>query len=297
MAAVTGGPARSAPDLAVVVMGAGDEPGLVEAVRSVLCQRPAAEVVVVSSGGGSAAERIRAAGLGVPVVERAQRLTPGATRNLGVDATRAPYVAFLAGDCLAEPGWVAGRVLAHRAGATAVGSLMSNAYPHSRSAAAAALLLHHRRMAHTPPQLRLQLGCSYERELIERLGGFREDLRTGEDSELKWRVHQAGLPIVVDERVVTAHRYPTGPVALGREQFWRGVRQSRARRALGMPRHRRGLALGVLADAAGAYRGTACCRDGQARRGLRHGWPLMGPGAVAYAVGAALAERGTGGRG
>lgn len=57
------------------------------------------------------------------------RLLPGAVRNLGIAATSAPYVSFLAADCRAERGWAAGRLAAHRAGAPAVSGIMSPGPP------------------------------------------------------------------------------------------------------------------------------------------------------------------------
>ena len=79
----------SAPDLACVVLGLGNPPELPDAVRSLLSQSEPIEVVVVNSAGGGAAAALAAAGLDVPVIERAERLLPGAVRNLGIAATRA----------------------------------------------------------------------------------------------------------------------------------------------------------------------------------------------------------------
>src|SRR5688572_15177048 len=86
------------PDLACVVLALGNPPELAAAVRSLLDQGEPLEVVVVNSAGGGAAATLAAAGLAVPVVERPERLLPGAARNLGIAATRAPFVAFLAAD-------------------------------------------------------------------------------------------------------------------------------------------------------------------------------------------------------
>ncbi len=169
-------------ELACVVLSLRCTPGLVEAVRSLEEQSPRPEIVVVNSGGGDPAAMLRAAGLDVRVINRHDRLLPGAARNLGIAATRKRYVAFLAADCRAEPGWVAARLRAHRAGAKAVASAMTNAFPESLVASAAYLRLHWRRMPDTPSSERLLYSVSYERTLFERFGGFREDLREGEDT-------------------------------------------------------------------------------------------------------------------
>jgi len=95
------------PDLACVVMSFRGREDVVRAVTSLVRQDVRAEILVVNSGGGSPAERLRDAGLAVPVLDVPEPLTPGAARNAGIAATRAPFVAFLAADCWAAPGWIA----------------------------------------------------------------------------------------------------------------------------------------------------------------------------------------------
>lgn len=118
-----------APALAVVVMGYRNAGTIVAAVRSVLSQDADEpfEVCVVTSGGDASASRLRAAFPGVPVLESPVRLLPGGARNAGIARTAAPLVSFLAADCEARPGWVAGRLRAHRSGHRAVAAAMASA--------------------------------------------------------------------------------------------------------------------------------------------------------------------------
>jgi Glycosyl transferase family 2 len=210
-----------AADLAVVVISFRNEPGLVDAVRSLISQRPRPEMVVVNTGGGKAGATLAAAGIHVRSIECPEPLHPGAARNVGVRETTAPFVAFLAADCRAEPGWVAERLRRHRAGAAAVASVITNASPASASASAAHLLLYARRMASTSAAKRLLYGVSYARPTLERLGPFREDLRQDEDSELNRRLDAT---IEWAPGVRTAHRNPLGPWQLVRNQYARGRR-------------------------------------------------------------------------
>ncbi|MDQ3934580.1 MAG: glycosyltransferase family 2 protein, partial [Actinomycetota bacterium] len=214
------------PDLACVVISLRAQPGLVPAVRSLLAQGEPIELVVVNSGGGDPASALRDANLDVSLVELGEPKYAGAARNAGIAATTAPYVAFLAADCIAEPGWAAARLTAHRNGADAVATTMTCAAPATRAARASHLLLHHRRRPETPPQERLLYGLSYTRELLNEHGPFREDLRIGEDTELNRRIAPLAR-IETPDGVRTAHRYPATAMALLSDQFQRGRRRGR----------------------------------------------------------------------
>lgn len=218
------------PALACVVLGLGNPPELAEAVRSLLGQSEPVEVVVVNSGGGDAASSLASAGLAVPIIEiieRAERLLPGAARNLGIAATHAPFVAFLAADCWAEPGWAAARLRAHRAGAAAVASAVTNPFRRNLAAWASYVSLFARRMPGVSAGEALLYGASYHRSLFERFGLFREDLRGGEDTDFHQRF--AGeVTITWEPRVRTAHRHPRRMTTFFADQYRRGARSATA---------------------------------------------------------------------
>jgi glycosyltransferase involved in cell wall biosynthesis len=269
--------------LSCVVLDLGSEAGLVEAVRSLVAQSPA-EVVVVSSGGGDAAGRLRAAGLEVPVVAHEHRLFAGGARNAGIAHTRGRWVAFMAADCIAQPGYVAGRLHAHHDGAPVVAGAMVNAHPSSRSACASYLLLHHRRTPDTPPGLAALNPSSFDRAVFTRFGRFREDLRTGEDTEFHRRLPpDAAVRWAPDVQV--AHRYPTGVTALLREQFSRGRRRTAAERSLSGSGPRVRLAVDAVRNVRASLRQLRRTSDPVERRQLARAVPLLIPGALAYAAG------------
>ncbi len=261
-------------ELACVVISLRAQPGLVPAVRSILAQDEPVELVVVNSGGGDPAKALQQADLDVPLVELPQPAYPGAARNAGIAATTAPYVAFLAADCIAEPGWARARLAAHKQGADAVATAMTCANPATRAARASHLLLHHRRRPDTPPKERLLYGLSYSRELLDRHGPFREDLRIGEDTELNRRIAQTAR-IAAPPSVRTAHRYPPTVKALLTDQFERGRRRGRHRGA-------KTAAGAALKDVARIARHTRRTHDGA--------FALTLPGALAYSAGALLSS-------
>jgi glycosyltransferase involved in cell wall biosynthesis len=276
------------PELACAVLSYRDEPFLVDAVQSVLGQDVPVEVVVVNSGGGDPARRLSAAAIDVPVHNVPERLYPGAVRNLGIAMTRAPFMAFLAADCLATPGWAAGRVRAHRSGAAAVASPTTNPYRDSSTAWASLLLQHNRRLAVTAPAQRLYYSLSYDRALFERFGRFREDLRAGEDTEFNARFRDHA-DIVLGEDVLTAHRYPTEVSAMLRDAFRRGGLQARMQGAIdggGPQRFRvamsgpRNLVRSVV---------VSVRTRGPDRARLLAATPLVAIGAAAYSLGALTA--------
>lgn len=271
--------------VACVVLSLADEPGLVDAVRSLLDQSPTPdELVVVNSGGGAAARTLEAAGLDVRLVDRTPRLTPGAVRNLGISATTAQYVAFLAADCVALPGWIEGRLREHRRGAVAVAGTMANGAPGSRPATAAFLLQHNRRMPHTPARRRAYYSVSYDRALFERFGLFREALATGEDTDFNSRF-AAAEPIAWAPDVAAVHAYPTTTPSLLRDQFVRGRRQVITLTALRGGRQRWQVAGWAPGNVASCLWRAATAPAGS-RRSLLAATPHVAVGAAAHAVGA-----------
>jgi glycosyltransferase involved in cell wall biosynthesis len=274
----------SAPELACAVLSLGGDPRLVEAVRSIQAQPEPAELVVVNSGGGEPAARLRAAGIDVPVIDHPQPLFPGGARNLGIDATRAPYMAFLAADCRAEPGWAAARIRAHSRGADVVAGVLTNVFPESRIATASFLLTHHRCLAHIPSHKRLLCTPSYRRTLFERYGRFRHDIRTAEDTEFNQRLSE-DVVVTWAPDVRTAHVYPTRLRELLRDQFWRGRRRAIAFEELGKPRTVT-LARQALLNLPQYLRLGRDAVDPAERRSLLRARPLLLPGALAVAAGA-----------
>jgi tetratricopeptide (TPR) repeat protein len=210
--------------LAVVVLSFRAPAALRAAVASVCAQKPRAEIVVVNSGGGDP-RRLLAPHLGrIRLIDVAEPLFVGAIRNIGVDASTAPFVAFLAADCIARPGWVSQRLALHRAGAEAVSSPV---IPHRRRnpfSRVSNALLHRRRRRDTPDPNVSHYGVSYARRALLRTGYFPPGLRTSEDTVFNGWLRKTAK-FHYGRNVVTLHRYPTGPLTLLRDAHARGARR------------------------------------------------------------------------
>jgi GT2 family glycosyltransferase len=212
--------------MAVVVIGFRAQPSLVHAVASLLEQDDPAEIVVVNSGGGDPATLLAPFAARIRLIDVRAPLYAGAARNIGIDASRAPHIAFLAGDCRARPGWIGTRLAAHERGVQVVASAIVPSDHDDDLALAAHLCLFGARSPETPPTQALRYGASYDRQIFAEFGYFNPTLRISEDTDLARRlgrhVHPAWVP-----QVQTEHGSPQGRLRFWREMFGRGRRAAR----------------------------------------------------------------------
>lgn len=228
--------AAAMPELCVVVISTEADPRLLAAIRSLQAQDVPLEILLVNSGGGGPRELLARHGMDIPVVDLPQRVYVGAARNHGIRASRAPYVAFLAADCRARPGWARVRLARHRAGQMAVASAMVNSKPRSLISAAYHLVLFMRRLPRLPAQRAIRYGASYRREIFECCGLFAEDMRSGEDSDFLARLPSSATPEWCPE-ILTEHDNDIGFFRAIAEMFGRGRRYAReAARVKGLSR-------------------------------------------------------------
>ncbi|AZO68443.1 MULTISPECIES: glycosyltransferase family A protein [unclassified Mesorhizobium] len=214
---------EASPELAVVVLSVGAPVELKTAVDSLLAQPIPIEIVVVNSGGGDPRSVLSSETSGISVISTPQLLWPGAARNVGIRSTRAPWVAFLASDLVASPGWAANRLLLHKKGRNSVASALVNSHPRNLYAWASHLSVLVRRMPGVPKKKALRYGASYARTLFEKYGGFREDLRVGEDTEFHRRMKRADRPVWAPS-VQASHLNPTNFRQMIQDQLARGKR-------------------------------------------------------------------------
>ncbi len=156
------------PCLAVIVLAVAADPLLVRAVKSILEQDEPCEVIVVNSKGGDASGLLKKNGIHLKVIETEDLLFAGGARNRGIAEAKTPYVAFLACDCVAAPGWARERLKLHQAGHRAVASAMMHDRPLHLVAWADQLLLFPHRLPHLPENRVILFGVSFARDVFER---------------------------------------------------------------------------------------------------------------------------------
>jgi mycofactocin system glycosyltransferase len=181
---------------------------------------PRCRVVVVDDGSTDAAGIAAvAADAGAELVRLPAPRGPSAARNAGLDAARTPFVAFVDSDCVVGPGFP-GRLVDHlRDPALAVAApRICPLDPHARG------LLARYENAHSALDMGPREGLVRPESpvpyvpsaaLVARTAAiaahrFDETLRTAEDVDLIWRLHDAGWQVRYDPAVRVAHDHRTG---------------------------------------------------------------------------------------
>jgi glycosyltransferase involved in cell wall biosynthesis len=255
-----------------------------------LLQSEPVEVVVVNSGGGNPSEVLRAAGMDVKIINHKQRLFPGAVRNIGIQATQAPYVSFLAADCIAEPGWAKGRLKRHLAGVPAVSSAVTNQNPRNIWSWISYISLFARRMPNVSPDLAKHYGVSYDRTLFDRFGMFREDIMSGEDSDFNERL-SGRVAIAWAPEVRSAHHNPTTFLSLLRDQYSRGGRMAKTLERLTGKSRRQLVALDAFTRTPSLVHLAWKATQDSERLYMVEAAILMMPATIAYALGALFSAK------
>jgi hypothetical protein len=138
-------------------------------------------------------------------------------------------VAFLAGDCVAAPGWVRRRIAAHRAGHDVVAGAVGIEERRTGAALAGLYLWYSARLVgHRagPAADDQAYSLSFARSVLDEAGPFREDVNWGEDTLMVRRLRDLGFPVWFEPSISVAHLGPTTLQGLLRDQFRRGRQMS-----------------------------------------------------------------------
>jgi Glycosyl transferase family 2 len=207
-------------------------PAVLEALRPQV-EQPGRELVVVESSGSAQVDEWPWA----RVVARAERLLPGAARNLGVEHARGELIAFIDADAVPEPGWLDALEAALTPGVDVVAGAIVNGTTRSIVGTSDYLL----EFAEWVPKRRGVLlhgaTCNLlvRRETLAHGGGFRTDLHPGEDTVLTFPLGQEGrLAFARDARVVHLNR--TRLLDVARHQYQLGSSFVRVCREVEFPR-------------------------------------------------------------
>ena len=182
---------------------------LLASLRGQSLRRESFEVVVVDDGSGpetrAAIEAAADQGLPVRTVRHEVPRGPGAGRNSGWRAARAPLVAFTDDDCVADARWLSAAlaVCAESPEAIVQGATQPDPFELHREGVLSRTI----RVEALGPHYET-CNIFYPRALLESLGGFDEHFGLspgGEDTDLAWRAIEAGRPAVFAPGAVVYH--------------------------------------------------------------------------------------------
>lgn len=201
------GARNAAAPIATVVLSMGAPRELRDAVASLLDGALVPEIVVVNSCGGDVMGRLGPYLDRVRIISTEGHLYPGAARNVGIDASHARFVSFLASDCTVGPENIAKRLDLHQKGARAVSGFVVPQDPASLTQTVASLLLHPNRHVDTQISQNTGYSLSLDRGIFRDFGYFPTAVRIGEDTALR-RSIEAHVEIESDAQIFIRHAYP-----------------------------------------------------------------------------------------
>jgi len=201
------------PEVSVVVASHGREdrlPTLLDALAAQTLRRERWELVVAHTYEPEVAARILDShGLAREGVLRHLRVDPAAARpsvqrNAALELARAPVIAFTDDDCRPREDWLERLLERSRANRGAIVQGATRPDPVDYEKVGAPLFVR-TVWADPPGEFTQTCNILYERDLLDRVGGFDERAITGEDIDLALRAQAAGAPLVGEREALVYH--------------------------------------------------------------------------------------------
>lgn len=196
------------------------------------------EVIVVDSSSDRTSQIVESEFPSVRLIHLDKRTFAGAARNIGIQATRAPFCLMIDSDCIATRDLVERMIARHReADYAAVGGSLRNGTPKSLAGWTGYLLEFKEFTPSSPMRLVKTVptaNVTYRREALERYGCFDEEMELSEDVLLNSKMHNSSERILFDPAIEVTHLNRTGLKEVLSYQVGLGRFSAEARKRGGM---------------------------------------------------------------
>jgi glycosyltransferase involved in cell wall biosynthesis len=229
------------PLVSVIVPCYNSERTIRQCLGSIVNQRTAVpfDVTVVDSSTDRTPQIVQEEFPSVRLIHLDRRTFAGPARNVGIKETRGRFCLMIDSDCIARPDLVERAMARHgEAEYAAVGGSLRSGTHGSLSGLVGYLAEFKEFMPTTPARIEKGIPTAnlcYRREVLERFGGFDDDMQFAEDILLNWKIHSAGLPIFFDPSIEVTHLNRTGWRSVLGYQVGLGRLSAKARRRGGLP--------------------------------------------------------------
>ncbi len=205
--------------VSVIVTVRNEERNIDALLDSLVTQEGPLEVIVVDAGSEDRTEEIvRGYTRRYPFVRLARRGgTRGEGRNRGVSLATGEAVAFIDGDCIANPFWLRYLRESLRDAPIAAGRTIAIGYRPFESLERVELIVHGSDVTYPAANL------AYRKDVFLEIGGFDPWFVTAEDIDLNLRAVMAGHRIVFERRAVVYHRTRDSAFDFFRQALWNGA--------------------------------------------------------------------------
>jgi glycosyltransferase AglE len=221
---------RWAPSVSVIVP-ARDEAGrigrCIEALRGQTYPSELLEIIIVDNGSTDGTREL-ASQYPVRVLAETSRATPYVARNCGIAVARGEVIALTDADCVPEPDWVERGVQALRTGADLVGGRVAFSFAEGRTWGESYDAISNLEMKNNIENRGVAKtgNLFFRRDVVDRIGPFPSDVRSGGDVIWTGTATRAGLSLVYADDVVVT-KDARGFRALMKKQFRVGRGQLR----------------------------------------------------------------------
>ena len=183
------------------------------------------EIIVVDDGSTDRTREIVKSFRRVRLIEQKHR-GPAAARNLGVKKSKGSIILFTDSDCIPSKDWI--KYMVEPFKNKDVVGVQGTYRTYNKESMIARFAGYEIEERHKKMKREIDFvgtfSAAYRKHIFETFGGFDTSfsMASGEDSELSFKMSDAGLRMVFQPKAIVYHRHPDSLKKFLRQKFWRG---------------------------------------------------------------------------